>query len=670
MERNKGIEEKALKNLNLTVALLLLVPTALATEYFTSYANGTTWTYTLVNVNGQSLARLTRSTGNAASIPTSYSGVLTIPDKLDGFPVTYIGAYAFNACGSITTVNIPNGVKTIEAYAFRQCTNLSDITIPASITNIVSTSFNGCSGITHVGASQTVCSRSVREIFPTAYTNIVSVTIGSDVNSLSSGVFRKLSALRSFAIDSANTSYTVVNNMLLSKDGTTLVRGVNGAVTIPNSVTKIANYAFYELPNLTSVSIGPGVSEIGSIAFVDCIHLMSFAVADENATFTSSNRLLLSKDKTRLIGGVNGAVVIPNTVTEISSPAFGGCANLTSVEIPSSVQKIGQAAFEGCSHLESVSIPSGVKTISGQTFYGCTNLKRVNIPDSVTSINGMAFCDCSSLASITLPSALNSIPFDAFSGCTSLRDILIPASVNYIYYRAFKDCTSLASIVFKGNAPTISIPASLSSNDDPFYNIAAGCKAYVNEAASGFPAAGEMWHGLTITRIPDRVVVASGILQQTDGGYVVSANDGETLSSEDFSFSAVMGGSVVDTSTGYTISIAANGQSAAVRLKEPLLGAMTVGGKTLMTDISDPSGALVAVEGQELAAKPTAKDGETVGALPIFAVPGLYYQAAWGDDLGNLTSGEKVQATTDTLYLGVIKQMGDKGFYRVTVSEQ
>ena len=35
-----------------------------------------------------------------------------------------------------------------------------------------------------------------------------------------------------------------------------------------------------------------------------------------------------------------------------------------------------------------------------------------------------------------------------------------------------------------------------------------------------------------------------------------------------------------------------------------------------------------------------------------------------------MTQGEKVQATGDTLYLGVIKQKGNKGFYKITVSEQ
>ena len=65
----------------------------------------------------------------------------------------------------------------------------------------------------------------------------------------------------------------------------------------------------------------------------------------------------------------------------------------------------------------------------------------------------------------------------------------------------------------------------------------------------------------------------------------------------------------------------------------------------------------------------TLVESDGVVLLPVAAVPELCYQAAWGDDLGNLAIGAKVQATTDTLYLGVIKQMGTGGFYKVWVSD-
>ena len=152
--------------------------------------------------------------------------------------------------------------------------------------------------------------------------------------------------------------------------------------------------------------------------------------------------------------------------------------------------------------------------------------------------------------------------------------------------------------------------------------------------------------------------------------YVIVANDDEILTERDITFTTVVGNTLVDTTKGYNVKVATDGKSATARLKAPTVGAVAVVECPPAFDGSDPSGALVVVNENELAAKPTVKNGEEVGALPVAAVPGLYYQAAWGSDLGHLTPGAKVQAMTDTLYLGVIKQTGTSGFYKVTVSEQ
>ena len=91
----------------------------------------------------------------------------------------------------------------------------------------------------------------------------------------------------------------------------------------------------------------------------------------------------------------------------------------------------------------------------------------------------------------------------------------------------------------------------------------------------------------------------------------------------------------------------------------------------------DATGLLVDVSEVPLSTEtptPSAADianGNTdVAALPVKAVRGLYYQASWGENLGEMTPGQKVQATGQTLNLGVIKQTGQRGFYKVSVSEQ
>ena len=48
----------------------------------------------------------------------SASGSLTIPDAIEGYPVTAIGDFAFYDCSSLTSVTIPNSVVCIQESAF------------------------------------------------------------------------------------------------------------------------------------------------------------------------------------------------------------------------------------------------------------------------------------------------------------------------------------------------------------------------------------------------------------------------------------------------------------------------------------------------------------------------------------------------------------------------
>jgi hypothetical protein len=138
-------------------------------------------------------------------------------------------------------------------------------------------------------------------------------------------------------------------------------------VTIPDSVTTIGEYAFFECEGLTSVTIGSGVTSIRQEAFTYCTSLAS--------------------------------VTIPDSVTSIGEGAFGSCTSLTSVTIPDSVTSIGNNVFHNCTGLTSLKIGSGVISIPDWAFAGCANLASVTIPASVTQIGHYAFYDCTSLTS-------------------------------------------------------------------------------------------------------------------------------------------------------------------------------------------------------------------------------------------------------------------------------
>ena len=61
--------------------------------------------------------------------------------------VTEIGGCAFWYCSSLTSVNIPSGVTKIEISAFENCSSLTSVNIPSSVTRIDTCAFSGCSGL-------------------------------------------------------------------------------------------------------------------------------------------------------------------------------------------------------------------------------------------------------------------------------------------------------------------------------------------------------------------------------------------------------------------------------------------------------------------------------------------------------------------------------------------
>jgi len=326
----------------LLLAMILLPLVASAHDIEVKNADGKTIYYNYIN-DGTELAVTFRG-DRYDSYSNEYQGNVAIPEEVTYMnrtrKVTSIGSVAFYYCPGLTSVTIPNSVTSIGGEAFNGCKGLTSVTIGSGVTSIGNYAFYNCSGLT-------------------------SVTIGSGVTSIGESAFRACSGLKKvivkdiaawcgikFEVDDSNPLYYAKH--IYSDEDTEITN-----LIIPNSVTSIGNYAFYNCSGLTSVTIPNSVTSIGRSAFENCSGLTS--------------------------------VTIPNSVTSIGYRAFCNCSGLTSVTIPNSVTSIGTSAFNGCSGLTSVTIGNSVTSIGNYAFYNCSGLTSVTIGSGVTSIGNYAF---------------------------------------------------------------------------------------------------------------------------------------------------------------------------------------------------------------------------------------------------------------------------------------
>ncbi len=266
---------------------------------------------------------------------------VTIPNS-----VTSIADYAFRGCSGLTSVTIPNSVTSIGSGAFKGCTGLTSVSIPNSVTSIGNYVFSDCGNLTNVtlDSNEIVsASRDYNSSLKNIFGEQVSIyVLGNNVTEIGEYAFRDCSGLTSVTIPNSVTSI-----------GYGAFNGCTGlvSITIPSSVTSISNYAFDGCSGLTSVTVE--ITDLAawctnpvtfSIPSSCTLYLSLNGNVIQDLTIPNS----VTKIGDRAFYGCSGltSVTIPNSVTSIGYSAFAGCSGLTSVEIPDDVTCIGSGAFD------------------------------------------------------------------------------------------------------------------------------------------------------------------------------------------------------------------------------------------------------------------------------------------------------------------------------------
>lgn len=170
---------------------------------------------------------------------------VVIPEKIAGKPVTEIAEDAFQFCENLTSVEIPDTVQTIGKNAFWSCHKLQHVTLPKNLAAVGDNCFRSCGLLAELEIPVTL------------------QKIGLDA-------FCDTAWLKN---QQTENPLVQVNHILI--DATTCS---GTAVEVPDGVTEIGNFAFYNCGNLQKIMLPASVMKIDWGAFWQCSGLETLTV--------------------------------------------------------------------------------------------------------------------------------------------------------------------------------------------------------------------------------------------------------------------------------------------------------------------------------------------------------------------------------------------------------
>lgn len=440
---------------------------------------------------------------------------VNIPDG-----VTAIGDRAFYAAQSLKEIQLPSVLQTIGNEAFLSV-HMDSLELPDTMVSIGDASFAGTkiatldlgSGLQTIGKSAFIETQLESLNIPDNVTTVGDmafayiprlrhVEISKGVTSLGKRVFDSngSSSLSRIEVDAENPAYSSMDGVLFDKQQHTLVRYTVGhgrdSYAIPESVSKVDDYAFNYSTKLNSIDLGTSLATIGEFGFANSTSIRTLTIPD---SVTNIGRSAFYHND-----GLE-SVTVGSGVTHLNPYTFAYNANTRNIDLGTGVKSIGDYVFQYNSSLVEITFPEqveslgdfvlsnnerlsvinigkGVTKIGSNPFASSRMITSVNvdpenkayasedgvlldqartlliqypiakpdavysIPSTVTRISNYAFQNAKFLSEVQFPEGLESVGTSAFNGVNQLKEVAFPNSLKDIGVFAFSD-TGIESVV-------------------------------------------------------------------------------------------------------------------------------------------------------------------------------------------------------------------------------
>ena len=494
----------------------------------------------------------------------------------DGEDTTiYVGAFGYyyekswvtggrtveKGCISLTSIKFPKRLSYVGAYAFYGCESLTTIDFGAD-SNVgvlgdgafMNTPLNMIKNGDDVQADATgkltltlpekLTAVRARAFYATQFPENTTIKIGANVTDFGEDTLASSSASpmtkagRVFGetnvkevIFADNSKLTTVHDRAFadSKGGKQPFTSVSFG---KNSALETIKYGAFAFCNqLTDIDFGENskLKKIEGNAFDCCVKLESITLPASLGTIESygsnggafygcSALKSVTFETYAATNEETGAVQGKNSLKSIGTQAFAG-SGLTSFKFPETIEvlntgALGAELFKGCRQLKTIELSSTVADIS-KVFDLCGSITEVKLPtDDNGNQLGYFKADGSVIYSkdgteityilgdvpetFEIKDGVTTLKSGVFAGKATLKKVIIPASVTAVEEKAFYDCLGLETVQFAENSAldtigasafrncislkSISIPSKVTTlNPYTFYNCKSLVKAVLPE---------------------------------------------------------------------------------------------------------------------------------------------------------------------------------------------